>query len=259
MEIRLSDVARNQEFSAGRVARAEGMTTRSDKNYETNASICDALHRKLSLWGLGGFAYIQIPHIGSFDFSNPIRINRGLTKDVETKFNGLDVKKLRKIVVTTSRDRESDGYFHALAVSLESDERGNIILKPSLNDPADYICCLTWSPQNQLGCFLLSISGDESANVLRRAYALCDQAHDDLSRVQALRNTQKHMRSALTAREKSIMELVVHGKNTPAIASILNLSPHTVSKYIQHVVLKLNVENRIAASLRVVAEGLIDY
>ena len=259
MEIHLSDVARNQTQSVGGLAQLEGTIAEPVENFETKASIFEALHRRLSLWGVGGFAYIQIPHIGSFDFDNPIRVNKGLPRDVEAKFNRLDVKKLRKIAVTTSRDRESDKYFHVLAVTLESDEQGRVSLKPSRNSLADYICCLTWSPQNQLGCFLLPMKGDESANVLRQAYSLCDQAHHDLSRSQALLNAQNHARSKLTSREKSIMELVVHGKSTPDIANILNLSPHTVSKYIQHIVLKLNVENRIAASLRVVAEGLIDY
>lgn len=259
MEPHLSDVARNQTQSVGGVAPLEEAPSRQVESSETKASIFQTLHGRLKLWGVGGLAYIQIPHIGSFDFHNPIRVNKGLPRDVEAKFNRLDIKKLRKIAVTASRDLESDKYFHVLAVTLESDERGNITLKPSRNTLADYICCLTWSPQNQLGCFLLPIKGDESANVLRQAYSLCDQAHHDLSRAQALLNAQNHARSKLTAREKSIMELVVHGKSAPDIANILNLSPHTVSKYIQHIVLKLNVENRIAASLRVVAEGLIDY
>jgi len=55
------------------------------------------------------------------------------------------------------------------------------------------------------------------------------------------------------------MKLVVQGKSTPSIAKLLNISPHTVSKYIQHIILKLDVENRISAALRVVAEDLIEY
>jgi len=184
LEPHLSDVARNQTQSVGGVAPLEEAPSRQVESSETKASIFQTLHGRLKLWGVGGLAYIQIPHIGSFDFHNPIRVNKGLPRDVEAK---------------------------------------------SRNTLADYICCLTWSPQNQLGCFLLPIKGDESANVLRQAYSLCDQAHHDLSRAQALLNAQNHARSKLTAREKSIMELVVHGKSAPDIANILNLSPHTVS------------------------------
>ena len=53
----------------------------------------------------------------------------------------------------------------------------------------------------------------------------------------------------LTHRELEVMSWVAQGKANWAIGKILNLSPGTVRKHLQHVYSKLGVENRTAAAL----------
>jgi DNA-binding CsgD family transcriptional regulator len=53
----------------------------------------------------------------------------------------------------------------------------------------------------------------------------------------------------LTRREAEVLSWVAQGKANWAIGKILNLSPGTVRKHLQHIYSKLGVENRTAAAL----------
>jgi DNA-binding CsgD family transcriptional regulator len=55
----------------------------------------------------------------------------------------------------------------------------------------------------------------------------------------------------LTAREREVLRWVGAGKSNVQIATILGTSPRTVQKHLEHVYVKLGVENRLAAVLRV--------
>ena len=60
--------------------------------------------------------------------------------------------------------------------------------------------------------------------------------------------TQERLQTlGLTRREAEVMAWVAQGKSNSAIATILESSPRTVAKHIEHVFGKLNVESRTAA------------
>ena len=259
MQNRSSNTMLDQKLNPGVLTHVKVAMTKAAENCDTETSIFDTLYRRLTMLGVSGFAYIQIPQIGAYDFKNPIRENRGLEEHVEMNVAALKARYIRNIASTMIDDAESKGYFHAFPVTLGPDAAGQLGLRLSPSGLADYVCCLTISSPNNFGFLLMPINGGESSAVLYEAYGLCNSAQRDLSHRRNFLNADKHARSQLTVREKSIMELVVQGKTTPAIAEALNISPHTVSKHIQHVVLKLNVENRISAVFRVIAEGLVDY
>jgi two-component system, NarL family, response regulator LiaR len=63
--------------------------------------------------------------------------------------------------------------------------------------------------------------------------------------------------SDLTAREREILKLLVHGADNRHIADALHLSLHTVNNYVSHILAKLQVENRIQAAVLAVRENLI--
>ena len=54
----------------------------------------------------------------------------------------------------------------------------------------------------------------------------------------------------LSPRETQILGWIVHGKSNPEIATILSISVRTIHKHVEHVYLKLGVENRHAAIVR---------
>ena len=62
---------------------------------------------------------------------------------------------------------------------------------------------------------------------------------------------------ALSEREQEILYWVVRGKSNSIIASITDLSPHTVDAHLRKIFRKLSVHDRVSASLRALSLGLI--
>ena len=60
----------------------------------------------------------------------------------------------------------------------------------------------------------------------------------------------------LTTREREILELIAQGKTNAEIATILNLSPKTVSNYISNVLLKVHATDRAKLMLMALEAGL---
>ncbi|MFZ2387480.1 MAG: helix-turn-helix transcriptional regulator [Polaromonas sp.] len=57
----------------------------------------------------------------------------------------------------------------------------------------------------------------------------------------------------LTARETAVMQWLACGKTDAEIAALLSISPRTVQKHLEHVYVKLGVETRTAAVMRMLA------
>lgn len=64
--------------------------------------------------------------------------------------------------------------------------------------------------------------------------------------------------ASLTPRELEILGLLAHGESAPAIAARLFISPKTVSKHIERILLKLGVHSRAEAVAAAYREGLVD-
>ncbi|RUR70358.1 LuxR family transcriptional regulator [Variovorax guangxiensis] len=60
---------------------------------------------------------------------------------------------------------------------------------------------------------------------------------------------------ALTPREGEVMHWLARGKTDAEIAALLQISPRTVHKHLQHVYVKLGVETRTAAVMRALGIG----
>jgi DNA-binding CsgD family transcriptional regulator len=57
------------------------------------------------------------------------------------------------------------------------------------------------------------------------------------------------VKAKLTKREGEVLEWIGRGKMNPEIAIILGTSPRTVQKHVEHILKKLDVENRHAATV----------
>lgn len=60
----------------------------------------------------------------------------------------------------------------------------------------------------------------------------------------------------LTARELDVLRLIAKGYKAPEVASVLDLSPHTVRGYVREVYRKLGISSRAEAALEAVQRGL---
>ena len=59
--------------------------------------------------------------------------------------------------------------------------------------------------------------------------------------------------SGLTLRERDVLQWLACGKTDADIAALLSISPRTVHKHLEHIYVKLGVETRTAAVMRVMA------
>jgi DNA-binding NarL/FixJ family response regulator len=62
----------------------------------------------------------------------------------------------------------------------------------------------------------------------------------------------------LTERETAVLRLIVAGLGNPEIAGQLYISENTVKNHVSSILTKLDVDNRVQASVRAVREGLVD-
>jgi DNA-binding NarL/FixJ family response regulator len=73
----------------------------------------------------------------------------------------------------------------------------------------------------------------------------------------ALVSTQEQDETELTSREREVLQLVSDGLTTQAVADILNISHHTVTRHRANLMQKLNVHNQMELLRAAIAKGLV--
>ena len=63
---------------------------------------------------------------------------------------------------------------------------------------------------------------------------------------------------SLTFRELTVLQLVAEGKSDKEAATILGISPLTVSKHVANILAKMKAPSRAEASARAVRERILD-
>jgi DNA-binding NarL/FixJ family response regulator len=66
-----------------------------------------------------------------------------------------------------------------------------------------------------------------------------------------------HSHAALSERELEVLRLIVEGHDNAVIASALIISPHTVKNHVASIFAKLEVANRLQASVQALRRGLV--
>lgn len=104
--------------------------------------------------------------------------------------------------------------------------------------------------------FVLNRSGRDFSEADRSLLELVRPLLATLYRFAAAREPQGSVAAALlTAREREVLDWVAAGKTNADIAAILDLSPRTIEKHLEHVYEKLGVETRTAAAMRAMRSG----
>jgi DNA-binding NarL/FixJ family response regulator len=99
-------------------------------------------------------------------------------------------------------------------------------------------------------CLLRVVAGEIWANTEQLNYLM-----DLVSEVPSLRVLSSHGRRLLTPREEQVVALVAEGLGNRQIASELNLSQHTIKKYLFRIFEKLGVSTRVELVLYAVNNG----
>ena len=99
-------------------------------------------------------------------------------------------------------------------------------------------------------CLLRVVAGEIWANTEQLNYLM-----DFISEVPSLRVLNSRGRRLLTPREEQVVALVAEGLGNRQIASELNLSQHTIKKYLFRIFEKLGVSSRVELVLYAVNNG----
>ena len=65
------------------------------------------------------------------------------------------------------------------------------------------------------------------------------------------------IREELSRREHEVLELIVSGKSNKEIAGALVITENTVKKYLENILSKLHLQNRIQAAVYAVSQGMV--
>lgn len=64
--------------------------------------------------------------------------------------------------------------------------------------------------------------------------------------------------TALTEREKEVLERVAYGESNKAIAAAFGLSEHTIKNHLKNILQKLHLDNRVQLTRYALEQGLVD-
>lgn len=99
---------------------------------------------------------------------------------------------------------------------------------------------------------LLTVPKENKRLVIQLAERNQDQRLLLLTEEQTVFSTELLQTLGLTPKESEVLHWLAEGKTNPEIGLILNASPRTVGKHVEHIFAKLGVESRTAALLYVV-------
>jgi LuxR family maltose regulon positive regulatory protein len=111
-----------------------------------------------------------------------------------------------------------------------------------------------------IGPLLQAVRDDtRSTSTTKETVAYLDRLLDGWRALQApgAKPASDTVREALSARERSIVELIAQGQSNKEIARTLGISPETVKTYVKNIFVKLNVDKRAQAVARAQALGLV--
>ena len=129
------------------------------------------------------------------------------------------------------------------------DENQNKLAEDTMQAVGDALCIPLFGPNNRRGYLFVAgglIEKENGPFLAHQIQALASLFHTRFCLI--IQNIQKHIN--LTDREAEVVELLTYGKTNSEIANILNISASTVAGYVKSIFIKLDVSDRVSASMR---------
>jgi NarL family two-component system response regulator LiaR len=108
------------------------------------------------------------------------------------------------------------------------------------------------------GYLMKNVSARELANAIRSAHAGKVTLSPEAAEALIHANAQAREMEGLTEREQEVLKLMVDGLNNAQIADSLVVSLSTVKYHISNILMKLGVENRVAAVTMAIQKKLVN-
>jgi len=195
-------------------------------------------------------SYHHFPSVGAFDYKTLGTFHGyNLPPAIETYYKTYDMRSPDPGIVSVF----ANGGFVWLSdiplETLEIDETQTSLTKNMLHQMEDALCIPLFGNNNRRGYMFVvgDIINKKSDPMLPfDMQALANLFH--LRFCLLIQNIQRQIN--LTPREAEVTELLTYGKTNQDIADILGISVSTVSGYVKKIFLKLEVSDRVSASMR---------
>jgi DNA-binding NarL/FixJ family response regulator len=106
---------------------------------------------------------------------------------------------------------------------------------------------------------LFALESDTFNKIQNNLFDLADlHSQTVMIRIISSQQWKQIAENSLTERELYVLEMITYGKSNLAIAKELSITVGTVKTHVRHILSKLNVCNRIQATVLALRSGLVD-
>ena len=203
-------------------------------------------------------SYHHLPSIGASDYNTlgPRYYGYNLPEPILDHYENYDTSKKNPALLKVFQGCEPKWLSDLAADPSLADAEWETRAALAMNLLGDGLCIPLFGPNNRQGYMFVTLERnkkDISSYVVFQIQALAQHLH--LRFCLMIKKLQKQIQ--LTDREAEVLELVTLGKTNPEIAIILNISASTVSGYLNSVFIKLDVSDRVSASLRALSMKVV--
>lgn len=195
-------------------------------------------------------SYHHFPAVGALDHKTLGNFHGyNLPETVTDFYKTYDMQRPDPVIVSIFEKGRFVWLSDLLGESSELEPHQILIAENAMRATGDALCIPLYGPRNRRGYMFLS-GGDlkkENGEYLPyQVQALAQIFHARFCLM--IQNIQRQIN--LTKRETQVLELLTYGKTNQDIAEILDISVSTVSGYVKKIFLKLDVSDRVSASMR---------
>lgn len=195
-------------------------------------------------------SYHHFPSVGALDYTTLGTFRAyNLPSDIEDYYKSYNMHSPDPGIVSVFAKGRFVWLSDLVAELSTHDVKQTELAKAMLQQTGDALCIPLFGPNNRRGYMFIAggLVKKESGPILpHQLQALALLFHTRFCLM--IQNIQKHIN--LTTRETEVLELLTYGKSNKEIADVLNLSVSTVSGYMKSIFIKLEVSDRVSASMR---------
>lgn len=195
-------------------------------------------------------SYHHFPSVGALDYKTIGTFHgHNLPETIIRFYRSYDMKSPDPDIVSIFEKGSFVWLSDLIRESSEPESTKISIAKRTLNLTGEALCIPLFGPRNRRGYMFLNggVIGKENGPILPyQVQTLAQIFHSRFCLM--IQNIERQ--TNLTKREAQVLELLTYGKTNQDIADILDLSVSTVSGYMKKIFLKLDVSDRVSASMR---------
>jgi DNA-binding CsgD family transcriptional regulator len=216
-----------------------------------SAETLDSIFKStMALMPISLASYNHFPSLGALDYKTLGTFHgHNLPAPIERFYKGYNMKTPDPDIVTIFETGSFVWLSDLVRNSSEPNSSRISIAKRTLNLTGEALCIPLFGPRNRRGYMFLSggmIKKENGPLLPYQIQALAQIFHSRFCLM--IQSIERQVN--LTKREAQVLELLTYGKTNQDIADILDLSVNTVSGYLKKIFLKLDVSDRVNASMR---------